>query len=140
MLAALLISCICKDTKRNDISTNACALQGLQVVLYGDDFVESWRGTAGGKPSTACAGIPDVWQRHFGGVWRARAYGIAGARLRSLLVIPAHRTDSVDLVHIACLAQGRPGRSITASKGWDQFWERHSHGIGFQISCATITS
>ena len=60
-------------------STGACALQGLQVVLYGDDFVESWRGTAGGKPSPACDGIPDVWQRHFGGLWRARAYGIAGA-------------------------------------------------------------
>jgi hypothetical protein len=62
---------------RND--TTCLRAQGLQVVLYGDDFVESWQGTAGGKPSPACAGIPDVWQRHFGGLWRARAYGIAGA-------------------------------------------------------------
>lgn len=64
---------------RHDTKCWCLRAQGLQVVLYGDDFVESWRGTAGGKPSPACAGIPDVWQRHFGDVWRARAYGIAGA-------------------------------------------------------------
>jgi hypothetical protein len=59
-------------------SAGVRVLQGLQMVLYGDDWVESWRGTSGGDPCPACKGIPDVWQRHFGH-WRARAYGIAGA-------------------------------------------------------------
>jgi hypothetical protein len=57
------------------------------VVLYGDNFVESWRGTAGGKPNPACAGIPDVWQRHFGGLWRARAYGITGVHAIATLSV-----------------------------------------------------
>lgn len=53
--------------------------QGLQMVLYGDDWVESWRGTAAGDPCPACEGIPEVWRRHFGSMWRVQAYGIAGA-------------------------------------------------------------
>lgn len=48
------------------------------MVFYGDDMIESWRGSAGGADSAACAGIPEMWKTHFGDRFRAQAYGIAG--------------------------------------------------------------
>lgn len=58
--------------------------QGLQIVFYGDDVVESWRGSSAGKACPACSGVPTVWGQHFGGVYRAQSYGIAGVALHPL--------------------------------------------------------
>lgn len=54
------------------------------MIWYGDDLVESWRGTAGGGPCPACEGIPNIWGRHFGSPWLAQAYGIAGPLISCL--------------------------------------------------------
>lgn len=59
--------------------------QGLQIVFYGDDVVESWRGSSAGKACPACSGVPTIWGQHFGGVYRAQSYGIAGEQTANLL-------------------------------------------------------
>lgn len=61
------------------IHTHWYELQDLQLVFYGDDWVESWRGTAAGDPCPACDGIRAMWERHFATQWSAAVYGIAGA-------------------------------------------------------------
>lgn len=59
--------------------------QGLQVVFYGDDVAESWRGSSAGKACPACSGVPTVWGQHFGSIYRAQSYGIAGEQTANLL-------------------------------------------------------
>eukprot|EP00208_Stichococcus_sp_RCC1054_P005884 CAMPEP_0206144262 /NCGR_PEP_ID=MMETSP1473-20131121/23537_1 /ASSEMBLY_ACC=CAM_ASM_001109 /TAXON_ID=1461547 /ORGANISM="Stichococcus sp, Strain RCC1054" /LENGTH=435 /DNA_ID=CAMNT_0053540033 /DNA_START=219 /DNA_END=1526 /DNA_ORIENTATION=- len=59
--------------------------KGLQVVWYGDDLVESWRGSSAGGPCPACDGVPSMWGKHFGSLYRAQAYGIAGEQTANLL-------------------------------------------------------
>ena len=53
--------------------------QGLDVVFYGDSIVESWRGTELGVAVERAKGIPDMWGRHFGEPYNAKAFGIASA-------------------------------------------------------------
>ena len=53
--------------------------QGLDVVFYGDSIVESWRGTELGVSVERAKGIPDMWGRHFGEPYHAKAFGIASA-------------------------------------------------------------
>lgn len=59
--------------------------QGLQVVVYGDDVAESWRGSSAGKACPACNGVPTIWGQHFGSIYRAQSYGIAGEQTANLL-------------------------------------------------------
>lgn len=63
--------------------------QGLQVVWYGDDLVESWRGSSAGGPCPACDGVPSMWGKHFGSLYRAQAYGIAGVHPTRLNAFPS---------------------------------------------------
>ncbi len=55
-------------------------VQGLDVVFYGDSIVESWRGTELGVAVDRARGIPDMWGRHFGEPYNAKAFGIASAQ------------------------------------------------------------
>lgn len=79
--------------------------QGLQIVFYGDDVVESWRGSSAGKACPACSGIPTVWGQHFGSVYRAQSYGIAGEQTANLLWRlrhggqPHHVVPPVTIIH-----------------------------------------
>ena len=54
--------------------------QGLDVVFYGDSIIESWRGTELGVAADRAKGIPDMWGRHFGEPYNAKAFGIASAQ------------------------------------------------------------
>jgi hypothetical protein len=51
----------------------------LDVVFYGDSIVESWRGTELGVAVERAKGVPDMWGRHFGEPYNAKAFGIASA-------------------------------------------------------------
>jgi len=67
-------------------------VQGLDVVFYGDSIVESWRGTELGVAVDRARGIPDMWGRHFGEPYNAKAFGIASAqRLSVLQCVPLPR-------------------------------------------------
>mmetsp|Transcript_453 Transcript_453/g.977 ORF Transcript_453/g.977 Transcript_453/m.977 type:complete len:329 (-) Transcript_453:591-1577(-) len=51
----------------------------LQLVLYGDSLVESWRGTSRADPVSRAEGIPEVWNEKFGQFGKtAIALGISG--------------------------------------------------------------
>lgn len=49
------------------------------LLMYGDNFVEAWRGTFLGSPWTMFSGGPLIWSSIFGKQYNAAAFGIAGA-------------------------------------------------------------
>ena len=87
-------------------STELTCSQGLDVVFYGDSIVESWRGTELGVAVERAKGVPDMWGRHFGEPYNAKAFGIAS-------VCCSRRPDTASL---GCYHAPSLGRTIEAGQ------------------------
>ena len=57
-----------------------CAVQGFDLIFYGDSITEDWRGTSGGVPWPIGTGSDKVFQKHFAAKYRAEVLAIAGAQ------------------------------------------------------------
>ena len=87
------------------------------MIFYGDSIVESWRGTELGVAVDRAKGIPDMWGRHFGEPYNAKACGIASAQILS--------TQKVD-VCAGCVTNKLP-TSRSALRDVDCRWRRDLH-------------
>ena len=58
----------------------ARAHQGVDLLFYGDSITETWRGTDMGRPCSRCAGVPDVFRKHFASKYESEVLAVGGAR------------------------------------------------------------
>ena len=107
----LMHACMCRE------GTEACSAcympQGVELLFYGDSITETWRGTDMGRQCSRCAGVPDVFAKHFGTKYAAEVLAVGGTPPPACMHAPPLHAIALGRCWGTCKRAGAEGDNIS---------------------------